>query len=139
MADDFALFDVDGKGHITPGDLDAALKKINKTVSPAYQKEIFDAADKNGDGKVDPSEFKAMMSREGDVTPVDEIVKAFQTLAGGEDKLDMNALRDLMKNWGDKMSDEEIDFMVKDAEGKFLVTDGKLDYKEFASLMCKKP
>jgi Ca2+-binding EF-hand superfamily protein len=23
MADDFALFDVDGKGHITPGDLDA--------------------------------------------------------------------------------------------------------------------
>ena len=70
---------------------------------------------------------------------VDEIVKAFQTLAGGDDKLDMNALRDLMKNWGDKMSDEEIDFMVKDAEGKFLVTDGKLDYKEFASLMCKKP
>ena len=47
--------------------------------------------------------------------------------------------KDLMKNWGDKMSDEEIDFMVKDAEGKFLVTDGKLDYKEFASLMCKKP
>ena len=71
--------------------------------------------------KVDPSEFKAMMSREGDVTPVDEIVKAFQTLAGGDDKLGHERIERFDENWGDKMSDEEIDFMVKDAEGKFLV------------------
>lgn len=50
----------------------------------------------------------------------------------------MSALKDLMKNWGDKMSNEELDFLVKDVEGKFLVTDGKLDYKKFAELMSKR-
>lgn len=80
--DDFKLFDVDGKGYISPSDLDNALKKINKEVSATYRKEIFNAADKNGDGKVDPAEFRAMMTREGDVTPASDIVDAFDRLSG---------------------------------------------------------
>eukprot|EP00940_MAST-03C_sp_MAST-3C-sp2_P002800 g2800.t1 len=137
-ADDFKLFDVDGKGYITPADFDAALKKINKSCSPAYQKQIFDAADKNKDGKVDPDEFRAMMNREGALTPAGDIISAFEKLADEDGTLSMSALKDLMSNWGDKMSDEEVDFMIKDVQGKFLVTDGKLDYKKFAQLMASK-
>ena len=138
-ADDFKLFDVDGKGYITPQDFGAALEKISKSCSPAYQKQIFDAADKNKDGKVDPEEFRVMMSREGTVTPAADIVSAFEKLTDDDGTLSISALRDLMQNWGDKMSKEEVEFMIKDIEGKFLVTDGKVDFKKFAQLMASKP
>lgn len=137
-ADDFKLFDVDGKGYITPKDFEAALAKINKSCSPSYQKQIFDAADKNKDGKVDPDEFRAMMSREGSLTPAADIVGAFEKLTDEDGSLSVSALRDLMQNWGDKMSKEEVEFMIKDIEGKFLVTDGKVDFKKFAQLMASK-
>ena len=135
---DFKLFDVEGKGYITQADLSAALKKINKQCSAEYRKNVFEAADTNGDGKVDEEEFTRMMRRDGGVAPVSSIVSAFDTLSGGTGTVDVDLLRDLMKNWGDKMTDEEIDFMIKDAEGKFMVNDGKLDYKAFAELMASK-
>ena len=137
MSEQFKLFDTAGTGAISPGQLKEALEKIHVQCSDAYQKDLFDAADLDKDGKVSPEEFEKFMKRDVEIEPEDVVVKAFDALSDGSGQIEIEVLKDLMKNWGDHMSDEEVNFMLKDAM-KF-TSDGKIDYKGFAALMVKKP
>ncbi len=66
----------------------------------------------------------------------EELVKAFNVFdSDGNGYIDAKELRLAMTRLGEKLTEAEVDDMIKDADKN---GDGKVDYKEFAALMMSK-
>merc|ERR1712064_3551 len=89
-------------------------------------------ADKDGNGSVDLPEFLELMARKlRDVDTEAELTEAFKVFDGdGSGTISNEELRRVMTQFGEKLSDEEVDEMIKEGDvdndgGK--VIDGLLD------------
>eukprot|EP00941_MAST-03F_sp_MAST-3F-sp1_P002288 g2288.t1 len=135
-AEDFALFDKAGKGEITEADLKIALETLHIDVSDQYLKNLMAEADQNKDGKVTPDEFKSLIGGEHRSLNADKLIAAFDLLTEGAGVVEIEQLKQFMMFRGNKLTEEEMDFMLKDCLDQ--TKDGKVDYKAFCQVMASK-
>ncbi|KAJ2778542.1 Calmodulin [Coemansia javaensis] len=138
LRDAFALFDKDNNGVITKDELGVLMRSLSHNPSEAEIRDMINEVDENGDGKIDFSEFIAMMARQpmsangGD----GEITEAFRVFdKNGDGLISADELRHIMTSLGEKLTDEEIAEMIREAD---VDGDGHINYEEFAKMMTAK-
>ena len=63
----------------------------------------------------------------------EEMMTAFKVFdKDGSGTISHNEMKQVMKNLGEKLTDEEIDELIKEADKD---NDGEVDYKEFVAMM----
>ncbi|KAK6170330.1 hypothetical protein SNE40_018744 [Patella caerulea] len=130
----FTLFDKNGDGKVTTKELGTVLISLGQNPTDAELKNIIDEVDADGNGTIDFSEFLAMMIRRlNDIEGEEEIREAFRVFdQDGNGFISAAELRHLMTNLGEKLTDEEVDEMIREAD---IVGDGKINYEEFIKII----
>ena len=93
--------------------------------------------DVDGNGTVDFPEFLTMMARKmKDTDSEEEILEAFKVFdKDGNGFISAAELRHIMTNLGEKLTDEEVDEMIREAD---IDGDGQINYEEFVKMMMSK-
>lgn len=140
----FSMVDKDGDGKITQRELMAVLSRLGFKSDDATVKKLISKYDTDGNGTLEFDEFHDMMkskSEEGETrwertkktqTPPDTW-KAFKVFDRNSDGyISKTELYQTMKELGVKLSMEDLDEMMKEAD---INQDGRIDYAEFSKLM----
>lgn len=132
----FALFDKDGDGTISTKELAAVMKSLGQSPSEAELQEMIDECDKDGSGTIELTEFIAMMQRLRKHSDEEsELREAFKVFDKNRDGLlSAEEVRYVMTNLGEKMTDDEVEDMIHDADTD---RDGQINYEEFIQMMMK--
>merc|ERR1711948_74961 len=93
--------------------------------------------DADGNGTIDFPEFLSLMARKmKDTDTVEEIIEAFKVFdRDGNGFIRAAELRHVMTNLGEKLTDEEVDEMIREAD---VDGDGQINYEEFVKMMMAK-
>ena len=62
MEEEFAVFDVDKDGYITKSELRQVMNRLGENLTDKQLDAMIKEADKDGDGKINAKEFKALMN-----------------------------------------------------------------------------
>merc|ERR1711916_175482 len=94
----------------------------------------FLEAEKDGSGTIDFPEFLTLMARKmQDSDSEEEIKEAFRVFdKDGNGFISAAELRHVMTNLGEKLTDEEGDEMIREAD---VDGDGQINYEEFVKMM----
>lgn len=97
---------------------------------------MINEIDSDGTGIIDFPEFVNVMSRKmKDTDEEKEITEAFKVFdKDGRGFISSVELKHVMVNLGEKLTDEEIDEMVREAD---MDGDGEINYNEFVNAMMK--
>ncbi|XP_053112231.1 calmodulin-like protein 3 [Hemicordylus capensis] len=126
----FALFDTNGDGVITSKELGTVMRSLGHNPTEAELQTMVSEVDANGTGTVDFSEFLSLMAkRTRDMDSEEEIREAFRVFdKDGNGYISAAELRHVMTNLGEKLTNEEVDEMIKEAD---VDRDGRVNYEEF--------
>ena len=93
--------------------------------------------DADNSGSIDFPEFLTMMARKmKDTDSEEEILEAFKVFdKDGNGFISAAELRHIMTNLGEKLTDEEVDEMIREAD---IDGDGQINYEEFVKMMMSK-
>ncbi|XP_002984541.2 neo-calmodulin [Selaginella moellendorffii] len=132
----FSLFDKDGDGCITTSELAVVMRSLGQNPSEAELREMIDEVDVDGNGTIDFQEFLNLMARKmKDTDTEEELKEAFKVFDKDRNGLISCAeLRDVMINLGEKLTDEEVEEMIREAD---MDGDGHVNYDEFVKMMAK--
>ncbi|KAJ2146345.1 Calmodulin [Coemansia sp. RSA 678] len=138
LRDAFAIFDKNNDGMISKEELGVLMRSLSHNPTDEEISKMINEIDENGDGKIDFSEFIAMMARQ----PMsadgheDEIMEAFRVFdKNGDGVISAQELRHVMTSLGEKLTDAEIEEMIREAD---VDGDGQINYEEFAKMMTGK-
>ncbi|KAF8655572.1 hypothetical protein HU200_061119 [Digitaria exilis] len=150
----FAFFDKDGDGCITMEELATVMGSLqgHRPSSDELHEMIRDA-DADGNGTIEFAEFLALMARkkktstsagaggdgggaaggDEDDDPDEELREAFKVFDKDQNGyISAAELRHVMINLGEKLTDEEVEQMIREAD---LDGDGQVNYDEFVRMM----
>ncbi|KAL3873539.1 hypothetical protein ACJMK2_036639 [Sinanodonta woodiana] len=124
----FNLFDKDGDGTITTNELGTVMASLGQTLTEEALQDMISAVDKDGNGEIDFLEFLTMMEKKmNNAYCEEEIREAFKVFdRDGNGKISAAELRHVMTQLGEKLTDEEVDEMVWEAD---MNGDGEIDYE----------
>ena len=124
----FSLFDKDGDGTITTKELGTVMRSLGQNPTEAELQDMINEVDVDGNGNIDFPEFLSLMARKmRDVDTEEELVEAFKVFdKDGNGFISAAELRHVMTNLGEKLTDEEVDEMIREAD---VDGDGEIDYK----------
>eukprot|EP00475_Leptophrys_vorax_P020849 TRINITY_DN285_c0_g1_i2.p1 TRINITY_DN285_c0_g1~~TRINITY_DN285_c0_g1_i2.p1 ORF type:complete len:151 (-),score=58.84 TRINITY_DN285_c0_g1_i2:47-499(-) len=130
----FSLFDKDADGQITTRELGTVMRSLGQNPTEAELADMINEVDTDGNGNIDFSEFLTMMARKmKDTDNEDEIREAFKVFdKDGNGYISAAELRHVMTNLGEKLTDEEVDEMIQEAD---IDGDGQINYDEFVKMM----
>nr|XP_048706118.1 calmodulin-like protein 3 [Caretta caretta] len=133
----FSLFDKDGDGSITTGELGTVMRSLGQNPTEAKLQDMVGELDTDGSGTVDFPEFLSLMARKmRDMDSEEEIREAFRVFdEDGIGYISAAELRHVMTNLGEKLTDEEVDEMIKEADAD---GNGQVNYEEFVRMMVSK-
>eukprot|EP00210_Caulerpa_lentillifera_P002209 g2123.t1 len=133
----FALFDKDGDGMITTKELGTVMRSLGQNPTEAELQEMINEVDTDGNGIIDFPEFLSLMAKKmKDCNNEDELKEAFKVFdKDGNGFISAAELRHVMTNLGEKLTDEEVDEMIREAD---VDGDGQVNYEEFAKMMMAK-
>ncbi|WOL19637.1 calmodulin-1-like [Canna indica] len=130
----FCLFDKDGDGCITLDELATVIKSLGQNPTEEELQEMIQEVDADGSGTIEFGEFLNLMARkmkESDVE--DELIEAFKVFDKDQNGyISATELSNVMINLGEKLTDEEVDQMIREAD---LDGDGQVNYEEFVRVM----
>ncbi|XP_024951770.2 calmodulin-like protein 8 isoform X1 [Citrus sinensis] len=137
----FCMLDGDGDGCITIEELAVAIKSLDQNPTEEELRNMISEVDVNGNGTIEFGEFLNLMARKMKENEAQEELKeAFKVFDKDQDGyispnewsfMDLQ-LRHVMMNIGEKVTDEELEQMVREAD---LDGDGQINYEEFARMM----
>ncbi|XP_073129345.1 calmodulin-like [Henckelia pumila] len=129
----FCLIDKDSDGLITVGELASAIQSLNENPTPEEIQEMMNA---DGDGDVTTvsfDKFLSIMARKMKENVADELIEAFKVFDRDQDGfISAVELRNVMINLGEKLTDEEAEQMIREAD---VDGDGLVSYEEFVRMM----
>uniref|UniRef100_A0AAV1VGM8 Calmodulin n=1 Tax=Peronospora matthiolae TaxID=2874970 RepID=A0AAV1VGM8_9STRA len=130
----FSLFDKDGDGTITTKELGTVMRSLGQNPTEAELQDMINEVDADGNGTIDFPEFLTMMARKmKDTDSEEEILEAFKVFdKDGNGFISAAELRHIMTNLGEKLTDEEVDEMIREAD---IDGDGQINYEEFVKMM----
>ena len=133
----FDNFDKDHNGSISLKELGSMMKSLGQAPTDQDLREIISEVDLDGNGNIDFNEFITIMQkRTRDSDPEEEIISAFRVFdKDGNGTLSTKELRHVMTTIGDKLTDEEVDQMIEEAD---VDGDGVINYEEFVRMMMAK-
>ncbi|XP_074590154.1 calmodulin-1-like [Curcuma longa] len=130
----FCLFDRDGDGCITLEELGTVIKALGQRPSEEELREMIQEVDADGNGTIELGEFLNLMAKKVKETNVEEELKeAFKVFDKDQNGfISASELRNGMINLGEKLSDEEVEQMIREAD---LDGDGQVNYEEFVRMI----
>ena len=98
---------------------------------------MINKADADGKGTIKFPEFLSPMARKmKDTDTEEELIEAFKVFdRDGNGFISAAELRHVMTNLGEKLTDEEVDEMIREAD---VDGDGQINYEEFVKMMMAK-
>ncbi|PBC26064.1 Calmodulin [Apis cerana cerana] len=125
----FMLFDKDEDGTITMAELGVVMRSLGQRPSETELRDMVNEVDQDGNGTIEFNEFLQMMSKKmKGADGEDELREAFRVFDKNKDGLiSSKELRHVMTNLGEKLSEEEVDDMIKEAD---LDGDGMVNYED---------
>jgi calmodulin len=123
-------------GTITIKELKEVMRSLGQNPTESELKRMIESVDENGDNEIDFEEFLVLMSsRKGhhNDDPDRELKDAFKVFdTDGSGSISKSELKQLMKNLGQRLTDEELDAMMGEVD-----TDGngEIDFQEFKQMM----
>ncbi|XP_010935758.1 calmodulin [Elaeis guineensis] len=130
----FSLFDKDGDGCITLEELETVIKSLGQNPTEDELHEMIKEIDADGNGTIEFGEFLSLMARKMKETDAEEEIKeAFKVFDKDQNGyISASELKNVMISLGEKLTDEEVDQMIKEAD---LDGDGQVNYEEFVRMM----
>jgi len=130
----FTAFDKNGDGKITAGEIEDLLKTMGLAPSKEEIKDMLNELDIDQNGCIDFSEFVTMMTKDTKTKNAEEeMLEAFKMFdKDGNGNISATELKQVMTNLGEKLSDSDIDLMIKQAD---IDGDGQINYGEFVKMM----
>merc|ERR1712165_197587 len=112
----FSLFDKDGDGKITTKELGTVMRSLGQNPKEEELNEMINEIDEDGNGTVDFDEFLIMMSKKiKENDSEEELREAFKVFdADGNGYINAVELRQVMMNLGEKLTEEEVEMMIKE-------------------------
>jgi len=133
----FELYDKDRDGHITIKELTAVLRTTNSDITHDQIQSIISQADTTGTGKLNLEDFVNLMSNYySELDCEEEVINAFRVFdKEGKGTIPSNELKHVMTTLGDKLTNEEVDEMIREADTN---GDGIICYEDFVRAMMAK-
>ncbi|KAK3578515.1 hypothetical protein CHS0354_007769 [Potamilus streckersoni] len=133
----FSLFDKDGDGTITTKELGSVMRSLGNNPTEAELQSMINEVDADGSGCIDFPEFLILMQKKVAQSEGDgEIREAFRVFdKDGNGFISAAELRHVMANLGEKLTDEDVDEMIREAD---VDGDGQVNYEEFVKMMTAK-
>ena len=133
----FSLFDKDKNGIITTKEVGTVMRSLGQNPTEAELQDMINELDADGNGTIDFPQFLTMMARKmNDTDSEEEIKEAFKVFdKDGSGFVSSAELRHVMTDLGEKLCEEEVDEMVREAD---VDGDGQINYEEFVKMMMSK-
>lgn len=132
----FNLFDKDGDGSITPSDLGLVMGSLGHKVTEDELHDMITEEDADGSGTIEFLDFLRLVAVHKKVERKQfekEHREAFRVFDKDDSGLiDATKLRNVMNGLGQKVTDEEVDDMIREAD---FDGDGHINYEEFLMMM----
>ncbi|XP_022247704.1 calmodulin-A-like [Limulus polyphemus] len=130
----FMLFDKDSDGMITTAELGIVMKSLGQRPTGNELRNMVLMVDQDGNGTIEFNEFLFMMSKKmKESDREEELCEAFRVFdRDGDGYISATELRHVMTNLGEKLTDDEVEDMIKEAD---LDGDGLVNYKEFVTIL----
>ncbi|RVW96012.1 Calmodulin-like protein 11 [Vitis vinifera] len=121
-------------GCITLDELATVMKSLEHSTTKEELQTMMDEVDVDGNGTIEFGEFLNLMARKMKESEAEEELKeAFKVFDKDQDGyISANELRNVMFNLGERLTDEEAEQMIREAD---LDGDGQVNYEEFVRMM----
>lgn len=133
----FELFDKEGIGEIPNKLLGVAMRSLGQNPTDSEIADMINEVDTEATGKIPFDTFVMLMARQMKNTDrVDEILDAFRLFdTEGKGIIPAAELRHIMTNLGEKLTEEEVDEMIREAD---TLGNGQIHYEDFVTMMTSK-
>ena len=132
----FYLFDKNGNRTITTKELEMVMRSLGSNLTEVELQDMINEVDVDNSGTIDFSEFLAMIATKlKEVDSEEKVLETFRVFdVDGNGFISAAELRHVMVNLGERLTDDEVDEMIKVADDD---KDGKISYQEFVAITTR--
>lgn len=134
----FDRVDTNKDGKISVQELGEVMTQMGKNLSEEELKAVIAGVDSDGDGAINFEEFMGAMEKvkspsRGNEQELRAVFSVFDQ--NGDGHITIEELKQAMTQLGEKLSQEELDAMIREAD---VDQDGKVNYEEFVRILSEK-